>query len=295
MKYYALITFLLTTMLMQAQLKLEPQELKNLVAVGELYSKNPNATGKDFVKAIDSLRIPKLNHIVDVLLTVGKGDKAMMKAKILARPDDEELMCWYVIREIHYNRTDTTHTRKTSTEIAEEVLAQKIDSRWLVDNYYYRIHGGIALMFNDADLSSYNIDTDQLGLKDDTEKAIFYANMMDALAGGRFRVLRMMNNNKTLLEYCKKLPKFNGKAYYYYKNFDYPDFEWIGYDKKQSYKEVHLANLYNTLLAQFIATSELMSKQDAREIYFNSILREPSYFMYSMQKKELQALYDQSK
>ena len=104
-----------------------------------------------------------------------------------------------------------------------------------------------------------------------------------------------MKNNKKILDFCDKLPRFNGKNYYYYKDFDYDDFEWIGYDKNESYNERHIGGLYSTLIAQFSATAELKDKKAAQEIYFNSILHEPKYFKYTQSMKDLQALYNKSK
>jgi hypothetical protein len=220
-----------------AQLKLDHSDLNNLISISQIYSRNPNARGEEFTRSIDSLRTTKLNHVVDVLITMGKEDKTILERRYLARPEDDELVMWYVIREIHYNRTDKKNTPRPDSVVANEILAGNIDSRWLLDNYYYRIHSCFASMFNNTDLSEYNIELDSLGFKDETEKGIFFLSIMDALVGGRFKVLQMMKNNKKILEFSDKLPKFNGKEYYHYKGFDYKDFEWIGFEKKESYNE----------------------------------------------------------
>jgi hypothetical protein len=292
---FTLFSLLTAITLSPAQVTLAQKDLKNLVAIGELYSKNPNAKGDKFAKSIDSLRTPVLSHIADALIATGKGDKTILETRFLSRPSDEELVLWYVIREIHYNKTSEKGNPRPDSVVANEVLSRTIDSRWLLDNYYYRIHGGIGFLFNDADLSKYNFNIADYGLKDETERSIFFLNMMDALIGGRFKVLQMMRNNKKILDFCDKLPKFNGKAYFYYKNFDYDDFDWIGYDKTESYNERHIGNLYNTLIAHFSATAELRDKKAAQQIYFNSILHEPGYFKYTASKDNLQSLYEQSR
>lgn len=294
-KLFFTFILLLPTVLMNSQVKLGLIDFNNLIAISELYSNNTNASGEKFVRSIDSLRTPKLNHIVDALIAVGKGDKAILENRFLARPNDEELVLWYVIREIHYNRVNKKLEPRLDFFVANEILSKKIDSRWLLDNYYYRIHGGIASLFNDANLSKYNFNINSLGFKDEAEKAIFYLNMMDAMVGGRFKVLQMMKNNKKILDFCKKLPKFDGKEYFYYKNFDYDDFDWIGYDKKESYNERHIGGLYSILIAQFSALAELKDMKDAQEIYFNSILHEPKYFKFTESKDDLQFIYDKSK
>lgn len=280
--------------LSEAQVNLKQTDLNNLVALGKAYSQNTNARGSEFAKTIDSLRTPILDPIVDALISVGKGDSTILESRFLSRPNDDELMLWYVLREIHYNRVNKTQKIKPDIDVANEVLSRQIDTRWLLDNYYYRIHGGIATLFNDADLSTLNINIDSLGFKNEAEKAIFFLNIMDALVGGRFKVLQSMKNNKKILEFSDKLPMFNGKRYYYYKKFSYEDFDWIGYDKTESYNERHIGGLYSTLIPQFIATSDLRGKEKAREIYYNSILSEPKYFKFTPSKDDLQSVYDKS-
>jgi hypothetical protein len=294
MKTTRILLLFLISLKSFSQTKLENKDLNNLIAIAEIYSKNPNAKGEAFAKSIDSLRTPKLNHIAEVLIEIGKGDLGMLESNILTRPSNEELMMWYVIREIHYNRVNKTKIPKESKVVANDILSQKIDERWLLDNYYYRIRGGIATLFNEADLSNKNIDIETLGFKNQTEKAIFYLAFIDALVGGRFKVLKSLKKNDKIIEFVNKLPKINGLDYYNYKDLDFEDFEWIGYDKIESYKEVHINNLYEVLISQFIAIGEKDKKQ-GQEMYFNSILHEPKYFKFSKAKEDLEFVYEKSK
>ncbi len=115
------------------------------------------------------------------------------------------------------------------------------------------------------------------------------------MIGGRFKVLQMLKNNDGIIEFSEKMPQINGKKYYYYVNLDFEDFNWIGFEETKSYSEVNFDNLYAAVIAHFSATTQLKSKQESQEIYFNSILHEPKYFKYSNAKKELQMLFDKSK
>lgn len=295
MKKIIVIFLSLISFISFSQVKLNEKELKNLIGLGELYSKNPNATGKEFAKSVDSLRTEKLDNICDVLIEVGKGEETIFTNKFLSRPNNEELILWYVIREIHYNQVSKTKAKRQNIEVANEVLTQNIDERWLLDNYYYRIHGGIATLFNQSDLSKINIDIEKLGFKNETEKSIFFFSMIDAMIGGRFKVLQMLKKNDKIIEFSEKLPTFNGKKYFYNVNLDFQDFNWIGFEETKSYSEVNFGNLYTTVIAQFSAVSQLKSKSEAQEIYFNSILHEPKYFKYSNAKEDLQMFFDKSK
>ena len=106
----------------------------------------------------------------------------------------------------------------------------------------------------------------------------------------------MMKNYDKLLEFASKLPTFNGKPYYEYTSFGFKDFEWVGYDKTELYKERHLGNLYLALNGHFFALAEKEKTDEMRDLYFNSILFVPNYFKYSGQmEKDLQELYKHSK
>lgn len=295
MKLLQTTILILVTFISNAQVNLATKDLTNLIAISKLYSKNPIAKGDEFAHSIDSLRTPTLNNIVDALIEVGKAESSILTSRYLSRPSETDLYMWYVIREIHYKLTSKNIINRPAIDIAKDILSKKIDERWLLDNYYYCIHSGISLLFNDADLSKIDIDIETLGLKNETEKAIFYLNMMESLIGGRFRLLRMFKNNQIILNFCNKLPLFNGKKYFYYKNFDFDDFEWANYEKKESYCEIHIGNLYSMIADQYFATLEMSGKQEAQIIYLNSILHEPKYFVYSGYEKDLQMLFDKSK
>lgn len=279
----------------QAQLKLDKKDLKNLIAMGEIYSLNPNARGEEFAKSMDSLRTPKLNNIVDTSIEIGKAEKTILDSKFLSRPSNDELIMWYVIREIHYNRVSKTKKPRDVKDVAADVLSRKIDERWLLDNYYYRIRGAIATLFNESDLSAVNINIETLGFKNKTEKAIFFFNIVDGLIGSRFKVLMTLKKNDKIVEFIKKLPKFNNKDYYYYQDFDFEDFDFIGYEITESYKKRDINNLYDTLIGHFIASSYIDGKKSGEVVYYNSILYQPKYFEFSVAKKDLETIYERSK
>lgn len=270
-------------------------ELDNLVKLGELYSNNVNATGKDFKKQANKLRTPGLQHIIDALIAVGKGDEILITEEFLSKPSEQELKYWYVLRNIHYNNLTENGQPEPNIEIAKKTLSQDIDSRWLLDNYYYRINSGIAKLFNKGNLSKYDLDLDSYGLDNETEKAIFFLAISNSLIQ-RFRVLQMMKNNDKLFEFASRLPTFNGNPYFEYTEFDFEDFDWVGYDKTKSYKSRHLKDLFLALNAHFSALAEKESPEELRHIYYNSILYIPEYFEYAGEMKDdLKKLYKQLK
>jgi hypothetical protein len=294
-KIIAFILLISAAITANAQAKLSDQDFNNLLALADLYSHDNMCSGVDFVQTANSLRTPVLNHIVDVLITMGKADSALLEKGILARPEHDELVLWYVIREVHYNRIDSAQNKPSASEVAKKVLSENIDERWLVHNYYYFQHGGFGMYFNKADLSRVNINVDSLGLKDKTERGIFFLNMIDALIRGRFLVLSHLKKYDLLMSFSRKMPQFNGKPYFYYTDLDFPDFNWSGFKSTDTYKQSHIGDLIGTLAAHFAAMANTYEKGEARELYFNSILHRPEFFKYSTQSEKLQKIYDRAK
>jgi hypothetical protein len=289
----ALFALLLSTASF-SQVKLDDRDFKNLIAISEIYSANNNGWGKDFDKSLAALRTDKLAHIIEVLTIIDGKDKDILTPKYLSRPDNDELQMWYVLREIHYNQQEDNKNPRPNAEVALEVLNKKIDERWLVDNYYYRLKNGVAMLFNDYNLSKINLDLTTYGLKNTTEKAIFFFNISEACIQ-RFQVLSHLKNSSKLLEFAKKMPKFNGKEYYYYIDFDYEDFEWIGYDKTESYNGRQLNALFNYIGAHFMAAADKGNKPLSKGIYSNSIMSKPEYFKFSKSESTLKEIYNNIK
>jgi hypothetical protein len=295
MKYCVTLCILFGTLGVAAQMKLEPQELTHLVRVSEIYSADTNLRSPDLEDSLKPHRISKLNSLIDTLIVLSKGDGGILAERYLKRHSDDELYLWYVIREIHYNRTNESGPSRSNLEVAKETLSKKIDSRWLLDNYYYRIRSGIAFHFNDADLSGMDLTIDKLGLRDKTERAIFFFNVMEAVGGGRFLVLLSIKNYERILYFANRFPKFNGKEYFHYNEFDYEDFDWIGHEKLESYNTRRLDRYYLTLIAHHRAETEAGNKITADSIRSKSILNEPKYFRFSDNADVLRSIYESAK
>jgi len=279
----------------KAQQKLSEKDLVNLVAISELYSSNMNTQGEQLAKSVDSLRTPALSNFVNAFIATGRTDTAAINLRFQRRPDNNDLKIWYILRDIHYNNVSKTKTKRPALEVAKETFAKNIDERWLLINYYYRIHNGMAMLFNDADLSNYNFDLDQMGFKNDTEKAIFYFSITDRLLRGRYMVLKSMKNDIRISEVSKKMVKFNGKPYYHFMQFAFPDFEYWGFETPEQYRKQNLDYLMNTLMIQFIANMGTGDRKVAEELYYNSILSQPAYFEYGNAQESLKALYEKWK
>src|SRR5690606_3920320 len=117
-------TLLLFSILVYGQK--ENQDFDNLVKLGEVYSKNVNATGEEFRNSIEKLRTANLDHIIDAMIAVGQEDKKLLTNEFLSRPNELELKYWYVIREIHYNNVSKEKEPRPNDIVAKEVLENTI-------------------------------------------------------------------------------------------------------------------------------------------------------------------------
>lgn len=293
-KINALILLLFVSTFTYSQINISDSDLDKLIQIGEYYSKNVMLTQDSAIEDLEKLRTEKLSQIVNVLQIQSNKSLDILSEKYLTKPSHDDLVMWYVIREIHYNLTDKENKPRTSIIVAKETLERKIDERWLLDNYYFRLYGAVATIFNNTDLSSYNIQLDNYKLESNTEKAILYLNLIDALCT-RFKVLQMLRKNDKLVEFASRMPKFNGNEYFYYTDFEYEDFEWIGHRKTEMFNDRHIGLLYDIILAHINAEADINGKKGAKEMYQNSIMIKPQYFKFSKAKSELKKIYERSK
>jgi hypothetical protein len=170
---------------------------------------------------------------------------------------------------------------------------EKIDDRWLLDNYYYRLSNRIGMLFNTADLSKHDFRLETLKLKNETERAMFVMFIINT-CGQRLSVMKFTGKGDPE-SVVKRLPKIDGKDYYYYKDFHYEDFEWIGYKKLESYNQRQLGTFYGVLLNHLDLLLKNGQTEKAKELYRESILSNPTLFKYSASQKTLNDIYSKWK
>ncbi len=287
MKTNLFLLFLVLALNAESQNQLSEISLYNLAALGTMAAVNPT-DNEDYFRKLDSLRTPELNPIVDGLIAMGHADTSVIQVRFLARPADQELVWWYIIYQLRGD--DAPATKEAQLKLIKEELVADHDTNLLLHNYYYLLHGSISMLFNEADLSDYNYDMEKLGFKNDTEKAIFFFGFTKSFTE-RFLVLGMMKNLSKLNEFAKRMPLINDHQYYYYTNFDYPDFEWDDDGKKSTFNTVYIGKYYSVLITHMNALAEDDKKEAARILYYKSILNMPAYYKYSNAEKDLKAMY----
>lgn len=243
---------------------------------------------------LENFRTERLSEIIDVLQAIAKGSIDILDDKYLNKPSHDDLVMWFVIREIHYNLTDKENQSETSMEVALKVLSQEHDERWLIDNYYFRIQGTVAKLFNTEDFSKINIDLTKYNLTTEFERASLYFNLTNAFTT-RFKVLQYVKNDQKIIEFANKMPTFNGRKYFEYSDFNYDDFEWIGHKKTEMYNKRHIGGLYSALVAHLNAIGNIKGKKISQKMYWDSIMSKPQYFKFSESEVDLNKLYNSTK
>jgi hypothetical protein len=194
------------------QLSLTNDEREVLKDICSQYSQ-PNK--EKYLKQLKKQSPTKFHNFIGQLIASKDDSDEILKIKYLQRPTDEELTYWYVVREFHYNNSEPDSLKKTNDQILDRLTKEKIDDRWLLDNYYYRLSNRIGMLFNTADLSKHEFDLETLGLKNETERAMFVMFIINT-CGQRLSVMKFTGKGDPE-SVIKRLPKINGKDYYYCK------------------------------------------------------------------------------
>lgn len=269
------------------QVSLSTEEYGLLKEICEQYSVPKK---ESTLKALHKTAPGRFRSFIDQMMMLKGVEGDVLDTTYLRRPSHEELVFWYVVREFHYNNAEPDSLQVSRDDIMKWVLKDTVDERWLLDNYYYRISAPLSMLFNDADLSKYNFELDKLGFQNETEKAIFFLFLMNS-CGGRLSVMAFTGKGKQQ-SVIRRFPKINGQAYFNYTDFNYPDFQWVGYKKLESYNQRHLSRYFEILLNHLNVLLENGSNDEAKLLMKNSILSEPELFQYSSSQATLRELYD---
>jgi hypothetical protein len=267
-----------------------------LVKLGKSY-KNfmfQNEPTKDIVKDLktnvpDNL-VTANNFIIETITSKNK----LTTQPFIARPDDNTLKQIYIIRQIDLNLREENQI--DNTVLIDSLTKKDIPVNELVDNYYGILFTAIGNKNQPFNFSKNDFKINEYGLKNDTEKGIFFLNCMD-LCGtniwGFMNVVKPANTNLAL-SYIKKYPKFNGLPYYQYADFQFPDFEMIIEKDKgmQSYKSYYLNKYYGTLLYHLICLKkEGATVKEMNDLLLGSILKESNLYKYTEYKEVLESIF----
>jgi len=262
-------------------------ELIELAKVYRNFMFRNNATDYAFEK-LEKINSSELQKTVDFIKETITTNNNLATDKFLTLPDEGTLYQIYIIRRINWNIRE--ENPRDNNELILELQNRSVPRYELIDSYYSMLFSGFGNKNKPFDLSDIDFRIDNYGLKDDTEKGIFFLRTMKFCGSyiwGYMNVVKPPNYKKAL-QYINNYPKFNGQKYYQYLDFGFGDFEMeIEKDKGiESYKYYYINKYYQTLLYHMKCLNQKKKYKKEREnLLLGSILKEENYYKYSKNKE----------
>lgn len=189
---------------------------------------------------------------------------------------------------------------KDNNALWENLKKSTIPRANLVDNYYALLFIAAGNKNRPFDMANYNLTLSDYGLKDDTEKGIFFLRCMELcgkMVWGHMHLATPASTKQALLQ-IKKYPKINGLKYFQYTALDFPDFpiNIAGESGPQSYKFYYMNKYYDLLISHVACLNrEKASKDDINALVTTSIINNRSLFKYTTNKAKLESILQEYK
>lgn len=227
-----------------------------------------------------------------------RENNSILSDTYLKRPTDRDLKYLFIIVHINYNlRKDNP---RDNNELINELEKKNILTQDLVDNYYSMLIACYGNKVKPFDMSRVNFDLNSYGLKDDTEKAIMFLEVMRLCGLQIWGYINVAKPPKyeLAMEFINKYPRFNSLPYYQFLDLNFPDFEINieSQEKVQSYKDYYIDKYYATLINHLTCLTE--TNQDKEKMYdlvLGSLLKEENFYKYSEDEKRLKKLFKKYK
>lgn len=271
-----------------------------LVELGKAYRQFMfrNNPPEEFLKTLDKYDSTELKYTAKFIKEAIKENNNLLQKDFLNRPSDSDLKLLFIVAQINYNiRKDNP---KDNNEIINEFLNKNILTEELIDNYYSMLIVCYGNKVRPFDMSAVNFDLNSFGLKNDTEKGIFFLEVMRLCGSQIWGYINIPKPPKynLALEYISKFPKFNYMPYYQFLDLNFPDFKINieSEDKAQSYKEYYIDKYYETLLNNLMCLKETnQSEEKINNLLLGSLLKEEAFYKYSKNEKQLKKLFKKIK
>lgn len=296
MKTLVIILSILTfsPSLLSQEINGEADDLKRLAVFYNDYmfrNEPTKAERKGLVKVIPKSLAQELAFILESTKTNNK----ILTDKFLVLPNEDVLKNLYIVRHINFN------LRKEDgvpyMRLTDSLRNQTIPRYELIDSYYEMMLAGVGNKNRPFDLSKYDFQIDNYGFKDDTEKGIFFLQVINqclTYIWGYMNIANPMNTEKAL-DLINKYPKFNGRIYFQYREMYFPDFEMVinSEDGIESYKGYYVNKYYELLIYHLICLNkENGTIEEKRDLLLGSILKEESLYKYTEYTETLNKIFE---
>ena len=278
----------------------QTNESQKLIELGKTY-KNfmfRNEPTKEDYKNLKSDIPESLKNAVEFISQTITNKNKLLTQEFLSRPDDKTLKQIYTIRAINLNLREENQIN--NNKLIDSLANKNISVYELLDNYYDMLFTGVGNKNQPFNLSKTDLKLKSYNLKDETENGILVLNAINfcgTTIWGYMNVVKPANTKKAL-DYVENFPKINGRPYYQFTDFYFPDFEMnIIKDKGiESYKNYYLNKFYETLLSHLICLNkEGRSEKEKNDLLLGSILKERNLYKYTKYKETLEDIFKEQK
>ena len=278
----------------------QTNESQKLIELGKTY-KNfmlRNEPTKEDYKNLKSDIPESLKNAVEFISQTITNKNKLLTQEFLSRPDDKTLKQIYTIRAINLNLREENQIN--NNKLIDSLVNKNISVYELLDNYYDMLFTGVGNKNQPFNLSKTDLKLKSYNLKDETENGILVLNAINfcgTTIWGYMNVVKPANTKKAL-DYVENFPKINGRPYYQFTDFYFPDFEMnIIKDKGiESYKNYYLNKFYETLLSHLICLNkEGRSEKEKNDLLLGSILKERNLYKYTKYKETLEDIFKEQK
>jgi hypothetical protein len=290
--FFSFLLFILAMNICVAQTAENAYLIKSAKAYKDFMFRN-EATKAD-IKELDNNVPERLRPVADFIAEAIKSNNKIFTSKYLSRPSSTVLKDIFIVRAINLNiRQDSP---ADNNKLIDSLNNAVISDYELLDNYYEMIFTAVGNKNQPFDLRKADLKLNEYGLKDDTEKGIVFLRCFEFCGKtiwGYINVAKPQNTAEAM-NYINKFPKVNGRPYFQYTDFSFPDFEMnIIKDKGlQSYKGFYLHKFYELLLSHLLTLNkEGASEKDKNDLLLGSILKETNYYKYTAYKETLEKIF----
>jgi hypothetical protein len=253
-----------------------------------------NEATKADIRTLNSNVPERLKPVADFIAEAIKSDNKIFTSKYLNRPASTVLKDIYIVRAINLNIR--LENPADNNKLIDSLSNASISDYELLDNYYGMIFTAVGNKNQPFDMKKSDLKLNEYGLKDDTEKGIVFLRCFEFCGKtiwGYINVAKPQNTAEAM-NYINKFPKVNGRPYFQYTDFLFPDFEINIIKGKglQSYKGYYLHKYYDLLLSHLLTLNkEGASEKDKNDLLLGSILKESNYYKYTAYRETLEKIF----
>jgi hypothetical protein len=243
-----------------------------------------NDPPKDVVEQLNIISSAELRISKEFIGELIKKNNKITTRQYLTKPDSLTLKHIFTIRSINWNLFEADP--KDNYKLIDSLNRFPASNYEKLACYYGLIFVSVGNKNAQSKMSTENFTLDDYGLKDDTEKGIFFLKSMETFGSmiwGYMNIVKPPNFEKALT-LIKEFPQYNGQPYYQFQDLNFQDFN-LTTDKrkpKESFKKFYINKYLNTLLYHSMCLGQKKKmKKEQEDLMLGSIMRNESYYKFS--------------